>query len=161
LELAARIVGIAEARRQRHVGVRHAGDIGIAQQRQDGMVIRRGGNLDLAGEGQPTVRRHHPTHNLALLFAHAALLVQGEIAAALDPAAHFRVVGLEFFVEPGQLRPHLHIAQLLGAEQAARPRAPLGVAHIEELAVARIAIDHVGRIGVERVLQQVVALVGR
>src|ERR1019366_1775672 len=123
------------------------------------MVERRGGNLDLAGGGEPPVCRQHAAHDLALLFAHAPLVIEGEVAAALDPAAHLGVIGLEFFVEPGELRPHLHVAQFLGAEQAARAGPPLGVAHLEELAVARVAVDHVRRIGVERVLQQVFALV--
>ena len=157
-ELAARVAGIAEARRQRHVGVRHAGDVGIAEQRQDGMVVRRGGNFDLAGSGEPGVLRQHAADNLALLFAHAALVIQGEIAAALDPLAHLRVIGLKLFVEPGELRPHLHIAQFLGAEHGARTGCLLRVARVEELAVARVAVDHVRRIGIERVLQEQLAL---
>src|ERR1019366_2251425 len=107
--------------------------------------------------GPTPVGLHHAAHDLTLLFAHLALVVQGEVAPALDPAAHLRVIALELFVEPGELRPHLHVAQFLGAEQAARAGTPLRVARIEELAVARVAVDHVRRIGVERVLQQVVA----
>src|ERR1019366_2832937 len=68
------------------------------------MVIRRGGNLDLARRGEPPVGRHHAAHDLTLLFAHLALVVQGEVAPALDPAAHLRIIALELFVEPGALR---------------------------------------------------------
>ena len=105
------------------------------------------------------VRGQHLAHDLALLFAHAALVVQREIAAALDPAAHLRVVGLELLVEPGELRPHLQVAQFLGAEHVARAGFLLCVARVEQLAVARIAVDHVRRIGIERMLQQELALV--
>ena len=69
------------------------------------------------------------------------------------------VVGLELLVEPGELRPHLHVAQFLGAEHVARAGSLLCVARVEQFAVARIAVDHVRRIGIERVLQQVLALV--
>ncbi len=158
LELAARVVGIAEARRQRYVGVRHCGDVGIAQQRQDGMVVGRGGNFDLAGSSELGVLRQHAADNLALLFAHAALVLQREIAAALNPIAHLGVIGLKLFVEPGELRPHLHVAQFLGAEHVARTGRLLCVARLEEFAVARIAVDHVRGIGIERVLQEQLAL---
>jgi len=64
-ELAARIVGVAEPRRQRHLRMRHGGDVRIAQQRQNRMVIRGGRNLDLAraaslrytGSTWPTISR--------------------------------------------------------------------------------------------------------
>ena len=105
------------------------------------------------------VRRQHAAHDLALLFAHAALVIQGEIAAPLDPAAHLRVVGLELLVEPGELRPHLHVAQFLGAEHIARAGPLLCGTRVEQFAVARVAVDHVRRIGIERMLQEVLALV--
>ncbi len=158
-ELHARVVGIAEPRRQRHVGVRHARDVGIAQQGQDGMVVRSGGDLDLAGGGEPRIGRQHVTHNFTLLLAHPPLVLDREITVAFNPAAHFGVVGLEFFVEPGELRPHLHIAQFLGAEHVARAGFLLRIARIEELAIPWITVDHVRRIGIERMLQQLLALV--
>ena len=64
--------------------------------------------------------RQHLAHDLTLLLAHAPLIVQREIAAALDPAADLRVVGLKLLVEPGELAPHLHVAEFLRAEHVAR-----------------------------------------
>ena len=69
--------------------------------------------------------------------------------------AHLGVGGVELFVEPGQLRPHLQIAEILRRKSGGAPfQAVLRLPRVEQLAVARIALDHVLRIGVERMLQQ-------
>ena len=98
--------GIAEARRQRHAGMRDAGDVGIAQQRQNRMVERRGRDFDLPGAASAAIGRQHPADDLALLFAHAA---PGRRAVKSRPfaiqLAHFRIARLELLVEPGELRP--------------------------------------------------------
>ena len=97
---------------------------------------------------------NHLPDDLALLFAHAALVGKREIAPAPHPFAHLRIVLLKLFVEPRQLRPHLQIAEFLRAEEAARAGALLRLPRVEELAVARIAVDHVLRIGIEGVLAE-------
>ncbi len=56
------------------------------------------------------------------------LVGRREVAAAADPVVDFRVVLLKLFVEPGQLRPHLQIAEFLRAEETARARALLAPA---------------------------------
>ena len=118
------------------------------------MVIRGGRNLDLARGREPPIHRQHLAHDLALLLAHAALVGQREVAPAPHPFAHLRVLGLELLVEPGELRPHLQVAKILRAEQIPRPRALLPLPRAVQLAVARVAVDHALRIGVEGVLQQ-------
>ena len=52
------------------------------------------------------------------------LVVELKSRPLLDQFAHFRIVLMKLFVEPGELREHLQVAEILGAEQA--PRA-LGV----------------------------------
>ena len=122
------------------------------------MVVRGGGDLDLARGRQPAVHRQHLAHDLALLLAHAALVGQREIAPAPHPFAHLGVLGLVLLVEPGELRPHLQVAKIPRAEQVPRARALLPLPRTVQLAVARVAVDHALRIGVEGMLQQEGAL---
>ena len=153
LELHAGVAGKAEPRRQRHARVRHSGDLGIAQQGQDGMVVRRSGDLDLPGGSQFLVNGEHAAHELALLLSHAPLIFRLEIAPAAQPVAHFAVVGQELFVEPRQLGPHLQVAKFLCTEDVGAGPLP-GFECVEQLAVTRMPVDHALRIGIERMTQQ-------
>ena len=64
--LAARVVRPGEPRRQRHAGERPGRHVGVADQRQDGVVVRRGGELHLAA------RRRAPASGAAPRRARAA-----------------------------------------------------------------------------------------
>jgi hypothetical protein len=134
--------------------MRHAGDIGIAQQRQDGVVVRRGGDFDLAGAGQlrysgstwPTISR---------CFSPMRCWSSSvKLRPRARPTRGPRVVLLKLLVEPGELRPHLQVAKILRAESGGAPRRSSALPGVEELAVARIAIDHALRIGIEGMAQQ-------
>ena len=153
-ELLARIARIAETRRQGHPGMGNAGDRGIAHQRKNRVIVWRGRDFDLARRRQLAVLGRHLGHDLALLGSHARLVGGREVAPAAQPLAHFLVVRLKFLVEPRQLRPHLQVAKILRPEHRPRPRILLRLPGVVQLAVARVAVNHAARIGIERVAQQ-------
>ena len=101
LNLVAGVLGIAEAARQRHVGMGDGSDIGIAQQRQDGVVERRDRNLDLAALGEAGVSGHHEAADFGLLAAHQRLVGGGEVAALVHQGLHVGIGFQEDLVEPG------------------------------------------------------------
>ena len=81
------------------------------------MIERRGGNFDLSrarrirrytGMTLPRISRCFPRHQ--------RLIFRRIVGAFRDRALHLRIVLLELFVEPGQLRKHLQIAKVLRAE---------------------------------------------
>ena len=122
------------------------------------MVIRRGGDFDLARSGEFAILRHHLAHDFTLLFPHAMLVRQAEIASPRHPLADFGIVGLKLLVEPGQLRPHLQIAEILRAEHRPRAGIPLPQPGVQQFAVAGIAIDHALRVGIEGMAEQECAI---
>src|ERR1039457_4770224 len=105
------------------------GDIGVAQQRQDGVIVRRGGDFDLADAGHLAIDREDLAEDLQLFASHQPLVVERVIGAFGKQVANFGVGGAELLVEPDQLRDHLEVPEILGGETAARHfEAALGVA---------------------------------
>src|SRR6476646_10862964 len=117
----ARVLRIAEARRERHVGVRHFRDLAIANERQDRMVKRRRGYFDLLTGGELAVNRNYLADHLDLLASEHLLLVNSEIAAFADQAGNILVLLQKFFIEPCQLREYLQISKRLTIHQTPRP----------------------------------------
>src|SRR5579883_2808867 len=108
----------------------------------------------MPGHGQFAIFGQNQADDFALLFAHPALIGETELPAAPDPFGDFGIAGLHFLVEPGELRPHLEIAKFLIAEETARARTLLRLPGVIELAVARIAVDHALRVGVEGMAEE-------
>ncbi len=83
--------------------MRDGGDIGVANQRQNGVIERGRRDLDLAGCRQTPIGRQDQGQDLQLLAPHESLIVQAEIAALLDQRAHLRIPIEELLIEPGYL----------------------------------------------------------
>ena len=103
-------------RGMRRMRMRPQVGVGVAQQRQDRVVERRGRKLDLAGRGQLLVDRNDGAEQLELhLSKHPlVLLAVGPLLPhqRLQPRIGAQPVG----VHPGELVPHLQIAQVVGRE---------------------------------------------
>src|SRR5258708_5534617 len=98
--------------------MRDARDVGIAKQGQDRVIERRGGNLDLTARGELLVCRNYAAYNLDLLTRHAGLILERVTAFLSKQALNVLVVGLKLFIEPGKLREHLQIADVLCAKHS-------------------------------------------
>ncbi len=96
--------------------VRDAGNIGVAKQRQDGMVIGRGGNLDLPAGGRGPIFRQYGGEQFVLLVSQRLLVFLGETRAFFRKLFYHGIVGQIFFVHPGELREQLQVAPLAHAE---------------------------------------------
>ncbi len=102
--------------RKRGVRVRDAGNIGVAKQREDRVVIGRGGNLDLATGGRGPVFREYGVEEFVLLLFQRFLVFLGEARAFFRKFFYHGVVGQVFFVHPGELRKQLQVTPLPYAE---------------------------------------------
>jgi hypothetical protein len=142
---------IAKRRRQRDAGMRHRGDVGVAQQRQDRVIVRRCGDFDLPGSGHLAIDRDHLAQDLQLFASHQPLVVERVIEAFGEQLGNLRIAGAELLVEPDQLRDHLQVAEILRREAAARQvEAALGVARFVEAGVARKRLGQARRMRLQK-----------
>src|SRR5450755_2222184 len=149
------VAGIVKAAGQRYARMRDACNVAVAEQRQNWMIERRGGNLDLAARGEILVDRNHLAQDLLLLARHDGLIIERVIALLRQKRFHFVVVRLKLLIEPGELRQDLQIAKILRAEDAAGPLW-IGAGFqpgIVKLTIAAIAVDQAAGIGLEEILQ--------
>src|SRR5260370_27667235 len=159
LELTGSVTRVPETPRQRDAGMRNGGDVGIAEQRQNRMIVGRGRNLDLPGLRSLMVSRYYQPQNLLLLFEHQRLVSQVEVAAFADQRQHAGIVFEKFFIEPGQLRKHLQVAKVLSAERQLRIGGILLCAPgFVQLRIAWEAINHPLRVSVEEMIEDQVTL---
>ncbi len=84
------------------------------------------------------------------------LIFEAEVAALLDQLLRLRIRRQNLFVEPGDLREHLKVAEGLHSKGAASALHAVAGSQpgVIQLAVSRIAINHVVRIGMKRVLEK-------
>ena len=128
------------------------------------MVERGRGQLDLSARRRVPILGDHLVQQLELDAAQHGLVLFREAAALGDERANASVVVQIQRVDPGQLLPHLQVAQIVRAEARGR-RAPVGwrrlraAAPREKLPVAGVDVDHVLALGVEEVLQDEIDVV--
>ena len=115
LDLLARIFRMLEALRQREPGRGDASNIGVAEQRQDGVIEGSRRKLHQAALLRRTVRRQHATNEFALL-AHDELLIVCRISAAFGDEGRDVWLLEKEFVEPGYLRENLQVGDVLRCE---------------------------------------------
>ena len=121
------------------------------------MIKRRRGQLDLAALGQAAVQRHDFAQDFQVL-GQQDILVVFRVVAALVAQFPQGVVALEGQrVDPGQVEPHLQIAQVGRLEAAQRLRGGVapGRAAVVQLGVTRERQDHMVRVGHEEMVEQV------
>src|SRR5215467_14191293 len=131
-----------EARsRQAQPGVGNRGYAGVAHQRQDGVVKRRGGNLNSAAVERGLVRRQDASQEFFLFADHQPLIFQSEVTPLLDKSANLRLL-LEEFIHPGNLRKHLEVSDVAIGKAPAR----VGMGRMKlsrQLLITGIPSDHV------------------
>jgi hypothetical protein len=153
--------GVRERRRQRGGRPVEAGGVAVDEQRQDRVEVGVADQLDPTGGGGRGVGRHHRAQELVLLADHVLDGAPVEAGALLDEALHrHRLAGGQrdgaapvLDREPGQARPHLQVAQVVGGERAAV------AARLVQRAVARVGRDLVAPVGVEEGRDHLGALV--
>ena len=123
----ARIFGTAVgAARQRRAGIGDAGDIGIADQRKDGVVEGSGAEFDLAALRRITICREHQTQELELLFSEPGFLLLCVILSFRCETADEVVLFEPGLFHPRQLREELQVAPIAWGEGDQRLRAACG-----------------------------------
>ncbi len=157
------VFGVAEVRsgnRDARQGVQ--GDAGIAQKRQNRMVV--GGDRQFDGPRivEPLVERDDCPDHLPLGIEEQ-FLVGGGVGLPLgNKLAKGRVTAAGRLAGPGQEEADLQVQQVLIAEM---PHPIAGIArfalsgHVEQLQVAPVRLDHALAVGGEEVLQQEDAVV--
>ncbi len=145
---------IAEAAGQLDVGHSHLGQVGVEEQRQDGMEEGGGGDFDLAGVLQALVQRDHLGHQPGMFGQHSGLVGLGEVAA-LGHQAGQGLLGQPIGVGPAQVEEHLQVEPVL--------LGPLGAvgAVVGQRLVAREAGDDLGVDVEEAALHELLVLVGQ
>src|SRR5690348_3491783 len=140
--------------RQRQARRRNSTSVRVNNKREDWMVIRRSGQLDDALAGGFGVRGQDFGNLFTLALYDKALIFEGVVPAFAHERSKFRFFE-EKFVEPGDLREYLQIAEILREEKFL---GALGISSrlaqaLGDLGVAWIASDEVDRVRLEEVLQ--------
>ncbi len=151
IKLLTGVLRILKPRGERYAGMRHGGFIGIAQQRQDGMVEGRGGYFNLTARAELAIHRQNPCQRVLLHARHGGLVGEREVAALADQFDQDRIAGQQVLVEPDQLVEHLQIAQIL------RRKRRLPQLLFLQLAVPRVAVHQRGA-GLKEILEHEIAL---
>ncbi len=116
-DLAPGVVRPGEARGKRHPGQRPGRAVAVAHQREDGMVVRGGGELDLAALGQRPPAGEHAGDHGPLRLEDPGDVGRLVVAAALHERPQLRVVGQRPEPHPGQVEVDLQVAQLADGER--------------------------------------------
>ncbi len=144
------VLGVAlQMTRQLDVGHRLPGQPLVAQQRQDRVIERRGGQLDLARIGQLAVQRNDLRQQLHLLVEQPLLLLLGPVLPLL---AKLGQLGNDFErerMDPHQVGPALQVENVVLREALAGPRGGVDAqaALLIQLVIARVRPDHLVRVG--------------
>ena len=119
------------------------------------MIVRRSRKLDRSALRRRGVGGQHLGEDLAFFGNHQLLVGAAEVLALLHQRGDIRFLQ-EVFVEPGELRKYLEIGVIARPKVALRPfRALAGCAiALPQLAIARIAPNHVDRVGLKQILQR-------
>ena len=120
-QLLARVFGMPKpVLRQGQARRRNRSGIGVADQRKNGMIERRGRNLDrsfLRGVG---IRRQNLAQQFPLARDHKTLIVERVVALFLDQRGNVFIFQKEF-VEPCDLRQHLQVGEVAALESTSPP----------------------------------------
>ena len=156
------VLGVAlEVRRQADVGHRPTRQSLVQQQRQDGVIERRGGQLDLSPLHQFAVQRHDLAEQLHLPVQQPLLFLLRPAAALAAELVQFGVLLEGQRMDPHQVRPTLQIDDVLLVKSLPRflgrvdRQPPLFV----QLEIAREGANHLVRMDHEEIVQQVVQVV--
>ena len=131
-------------------------DVRVAEERQDGMIERRRRHFDLASRDSVPVLGNHAVEQLELHFAQLHLVVFVEPAPFGDQPPDARIAVEIQGIDPGQLVPHLQVAQIVAVEPCGR-RAAIGrrgqrpAAARQQFGVTRVDVDHPLALRVEEV----------
>src|SRR5580700_11106480 len=145
-------MGILEARRKRKTRARNRAQIGIADQRQDGMVERRGGDFDLAARAEFAIHRQYTRQRFPLLAGDHFLLGQREIAALADESDQFRIARQQILIKPGHKMEDLEVAKILRRENL------LAFLLVVQREITGVSGDEPVEVRLEEILQYKVAL---
>ena len=122
-DLVRRVLRMAVAPRHVGAGVRLPVRVAVAEERQDRVVVGRGGELDPVLVGGAAIGGDDRGQQRPLALGEDALVVLRVVAALRDQRAQRGVALLPVEVEPGQLGQDLEVAHLRGAEARRPPRA--------------------------------------
>ena len=155
-ELVAGIFGMTKpALRQSQSRRGNCSRVGVAHQRQNRMVERRGRNLDRTLLGRRRVRRQHSAHQFPFARNHKLLIVE-RVRMSLRNQRGDLFLFEEVFVEPSDLRQHLKIGEVLGLKIAFRPLGMVSMLAkaLPQLTVAGITSNDILRICLKQILQR-------
>ena len=129
--------------RHARVRVRAQEHVAIAEQRQNGMVEGGRRELYLTAGRRGGVLRNHLAQDLEFDLTQDGLVLFLEVAPLLNEPAHARI-GLEVKrIHPGELVPHLQVADVADGELPGGDGGAAAVfALAEQLAVSRVGVDH-------------------
>jgi len=89
--------------------IRHASDVGIANQRQDWMVERRSAKLDLPAPGSFAINGQHQFQEFQLFLLQRRFVFFREVFSLRGELIDGGVPGDPFFVHPCKLREQLQV----------------------------------------------------
>ena len=163
LQLNSCVVRILEAWREGYVRMRGFGNLCVANERQDRVIERRRGDLDLPLLRKAAIDIGNHSQLLQLLGGEHRLVCGTIIAFAPNQFLQVRIVSKKLFVKPGQLREHLQVAKggIVESAQATLGVFVHGLPSLVQLAVSRVAIDHPLHIGLKEVAQNELAFAVR
>src|SRR6185437_9924617 len=159
-KLLARIFRTAEAIvRHRQSGAGDCSGVGVTDERKNRMVERGRGDLRASALCGGGVRGQYFGEQLALVLNDEVLLVTGEAAALLDDPGHFGLIEKKL-VEPGNLREHLQVREVLRLKVALGFfwSVPGALHPLPEFPISRITSDQVLRIGLKQIAKAKAAL---
>jgi hypothetical protein len=133
-------------------------DVGIAEERQDRVIERGCGQLDLPAAGRLAIFGDDAVQDLELHLAKYGLVLLRELSFFVEKRADAAVVVLIQRVDPRELVPDLQIAEIVDAEPRRGDPSVLRRRHgaataREELRIARMHLDHVLPLRVKEVLE--------
>ena len=125
------------------------------------MIERRGGNLDASALGRFGVDRQNLRQHFALPGHYETLIVERVAPTLFDEAGDVGILE-EVFIEPGDLRKHLQVGEVLRREVFFRGfrRAARAAKMLPQFPVSRITSNQILRIGLEEILQSETTLFG-
>ena len=128
----------------------------VQQQGQKGMIVGRRRQFDLAAVLKTPIQGDHLANQFQMLVEQPGLLGLGEAASLVAQAAQAAVLVDGQGMNPGQVEPDLQIAEIAIGEAPQRflGRVLPGAATQEQLLIAGVGPNHLGRIGHEEVVEQ-------
>ena len=134
---------------QRAIGHRLPGRGLVPQQRQDGMIKRRGREFDLARLRQLFVERNHLPEDRQLPIQQPGFFAFAPAFAFFAKLAEFGIVFKGQFVNPRQIAPALQIANVGLGKAGGGFFHRIDAAFEQKFLIPRIGADHAFRVGHE------------